>query len=658
MSKPNIIPSIFTAVDAISATTKKIGLNIGKLGLISTVTSARMERSFNRVSTAAMQIGHSGTAIGLGLLIPLGLATKAAMDFEAQMGNVATIVDTTKENMDTMGDAVLRMSRRIPKPVADLTESLYQIRSAGVGAADAMHVLEVSSKLSISGLSSATEATKAVTSAMVSFKTQGLSADQIANSFFLTVKEGKTKMEAINESFGSTALIVSNAGVSLQEFNAATAAMTNAGFMASEAQTALRGATIALIKPTGEMVDVLASMGYTGVDAGNQLIKKMGGLVAAMDAIKNASKGTGDNINKAFGRVQGLNALISLTGNQAASFKANLKEQMEAADALSGAYAKQLGTSAAQMQLFQNRVRGLGISIGSLLIPALNKFMGMLSPIIDGIADFAKHHKTLAGIIVKSIGGFALFAGVVGVLGIAIGTVTKAFWLWRSAEIAFNFVNAFTVVSIRMLKTYLLSYPKVAGAAALATDGMTAAMTRLNIASKSTLAIYAAIAAAAVAAMYAAAYVNNKKFTNDAVRTTAEHDAIKAGLPADQRDDFEKKFYGNGEFHLFKDKNLSNQFDSLRNKFASPIQDSINARTGQGDGSPMMDNAQNMMNRADSMQKSVGYVPKGSSDHNITVTIENGSGMAVSASSASGQSANVIPIKIVSTTSRTKSNLS
>ena len=51
------------------------------------------------------------------------------------MANVSTLVDTTVENMDEMGESVLRLSKKIPKPINDLTEGLYYIRSAGIGAA-------------------------------------------------------------------------------------------------------------------------------------------------------------------------------------------------------------------------------------------------------------------------------------------------------------------------------------------------------------------------------------------------------------------------------------------------------------------------------------------------------------------------------------------
>lgn len=478
--QPFVIPSIFTAVDKFTVPVQKMQGALVGLTTIAGRSGVAMQRSLQETSAMAMQTAASAAMIGAAILIPLGLATKAAMDFEKQMGNISTLVDTSKENMGAMGDELLKLASNMPVKISDLTESLYQIRSAGIDAKDAMGVLEQSARLSVAGLSSATDATKAVTSAMVSFKSQGLTASQIANSFFLTVKEGKTKMEALNESFGSTAPIVAVAGVALQEFNAATAAMTNSGMTAGEAQTALRGSIVALIKPTTEMSDLLGRMGYRGADAGIKLISKLHGIVPAMEAVKNAAASTGINVNKAFGRVQGLTAYTLLTGNLKSQFGKNLAEQMSGGDALTTAFQKQLGTTAAQAQIAKNNIEALGIRIGELLLPALVSILKVITPIIQHITSFAKNHKILTGIIVGGIAAFGVFAIIVAALSFTVGTVTKAIWLWSIATKAAAFMQGIAAVMTGSLNGALLAQPAAAKGAEIAMKAMNvSAMTLL-----------------------------------------------------------------------------------------------------------------------------------------------------------------------------------
>ena len=468
-----VVPTIFTAKDQFSQPVNKMKTALTQLTVVGGINGAKLKNTLSGINVKAMEIASSGAMLGAAILVPLGLATKAAMDFEKQMTNVATLVDTTRENMGAMGDALLEISERVPVAISDLTESLYQIRSAGIDAAHAMNVLEISAKLSVAGLSSATDATKAVTSAMVSFKDQGLTAEQIANSFFLTVKEGKTKMDALNESFGSTAPIIATAGVKLQEFNAATAALTNSGMTASEAQTALRGATIALIKPTSEMADVLQQMGFMGADAGQKLIAAKGGLVPAMEAVKAAAGPMGDSINKAFGRVQGLTAFTLLTGNLKDQFLSNLKEQVQGVDSLTEAFRKQLGTTAAQSQLAKNELTILGIRMGELLLPALTSLLKIMTPIIHGLSNFFHAHKTLGKIILWTIGIVGAFVAVVSVLAFTVGTVTKAIWLWQGAAKILAFTQGALAAVTGSLNGELLVTPGLA-------EGATAAFVFMN----------------------------------------------------------------------------------------------------------------------------------------------------------------------------------
>ncbi len=424
-----IIPTVFTAVNRMDGAMLRI-----RAGLVAvTAETTKMRLAMAATNTTLAETASSALMAGAAIGLPLVVAARDAVKFEKEMGNVATLVDTAKESIDNMGNSVLRIAERVPVTISDLTDALYYIRSAGVAANDAMGVLEKSGRLAVSGLSSAKEAAQAVTTAMVVFKQQNLSVDQIANSFFLTVREGKTKMDAINESFGSTALIVANAGMSLQEFNAATAAMTNAGFSASEAQTALRGAVTALIKPTGAMVDVLAELGLTGSDAGTKLITKMGSVVGALNAIKDAAAGGGDNINKAFGRVQGINALIALTGNQKGAYLDNLKEQLAGVDAQNEAFAKQMDTTAAKTALARNELTIMAVKVGDLLLPVLGALAGVVGSVASGLGSFASNHSMVTGVILASLAGFATLSLTVSGLAFFLNTATKSMWLFQGA---------------------------------------------------------------------------------------------------------------------------------------------------------------------------------------------------------------------------------
>ena len=499
MATPNIIPSIFTAIDRLTAPAMKMAGSIKMLGAsagVSSVQLARMERAFNGISTKAMQLGVSATAIGLGITVPLGLAVKSAMDFEQQMGNVATLVDTTKEDMGAMGESVLKLAQKIPKPIHDITAALYQVRSAGVeagnGTNQAFGVLENSGKLAVAGLSTMEEATKAVTSAMVVFKDENLTSAQIANSFFKTVQGGKTKMGELNVAFGRNAGIVATAGVSLEEFNAMTAAMTNTGMQAAQAQAGIAGAITALIKPSSDLQTVYASLGYTGPNAFRDIVKASGGLVNAMQAIDEQGKKMNIGFSDDFREKRAMLTEIMLTGTLHDSYLKLYATQKDGMNTVDAKFNAQNQTGAAMMQRFSSTVTTLGIQIGTLLIPALEGITSVLSPLITGISNFAHSHKKLSGLIVGSIGVIGAFALAVGGVSLAIGTLTKGVALVKMGFTAWNFVCGVSSVATGrlaltggMLNKSMAELPGFAAGATLAMRGFSGVMgsliTRMNI---------------------------------------------------------------------------------------------------------------------------------------------------------------------------------
>jgi TP901 family phage tail tape measure protein len=465
MGAPNIIPSIFTAIDQVSGPIKRMGLSLTGLGIKAGIANERIAASMATTGMAAQKIGHTGLMLGAGIILPLGLATRAAVKFESEMTDVSTLVDTNVENMDAMGDSVLRLSKKIPKPIADLSKGLYQIRSDGIAAGnginEAFGVLESSGKLAVAGLSTVEEAAETVTSAMNVFKDENLTSEQIANSFFKTVQSGKTKMNELNVAFGRNAGIVRAAGVTLEEFNAMTATLTMTGMKAATAQTGIAQAVTALIKPSSELEQVYEALGYKGADAFKEIVLASGGLVPAMKKIDEQGQKMGIAFSDDFREKRAMLTDIELTGTLYENYKKYLEIQKNGKDELNTGFNKQQKKGAAQIQLLENSMNRLGISIGGLVVPALSKMADVIIPIIDGIAEFGKEHKILSGIVVKGIALFGMAALAIGTVGLAVSAVTKGWALWNTALTAYNFVSGVAAV-----KTNLLTYDMLGNAAA------------------------------------------------------------------------------------------------------------------------------------------------------------------------------------------------
>lgn len=394
-------------------------------------SSGSQLKAFTRQAKAA---GLAASAAFAGMAVGIGAATHAFSQFEKSMSNVSTLVNTSTESMQKMGEQVLEISRRTPVAIGDLTAALYDVRSAGIAAGDAMTVLEASAQLGVAGLSTTAEATNIMTSALNAFKAEGLSAGQTSDILFKTVKAGKTTIAELSQAFGATAPLVQAAGVTLADFSAATAALTTVGTPAAQAQNSIRAAVVALQKPTKEMSAIFSEI---GVSSGLELIRTSNNIGEAFQKIKTSADQAGINLTKAAGRVEASNAIISLAGSTNEAYLSTLEEMTTGANAVGEAYRKQAATFSSSMKLMQNNIEALGIEIGQSMAPALQDLSNLISivtqvlskipgPAKEVIAQFALVTAGVAGAVaifgaLASVASGPVILAIVGVSAAVVG---------------------------------------------------------------------------------------------------------------------------------------------------------------------------------------------------------------------------------------------
>ena len=407
----------FSAIDKMSAPLRAIGNRLS----MTEERAAKLQRSFRKVGESSKKLAI-GAGIGAAALIaPLVMAGKAAIDFEKQMSNISTIVDTSKESMSEMGASVLELSTKIPLPLEDLTSALYDVRSAGIPAAQALDTLEGAGRLATAGLSTAGESTDIMTSAMNAFKSEGLEAEEIANILFKTVQFGKTTVAELSQGFGATASIIQSAGVKLSDFQAATAALTTVGVPASQAQIQLKASISALQKPTAEMTKVFKALGVTSE---KELIKRFGTLGGSFDAINSKGKELGVNMAKAWSSTQALSAVTSIGGATNEAYVKTLESMESGVNTLDEAFNKQMATGASQAQIAQNNIQALTVTIGTQLIPIFTSLIKKIKPVIDSFMTWARENPAMLKTIVKVTVGIAAFLLVLSGAATVISAVT------------------------------------------------------------------------------------------------------------------------------------------------------------------------------------------------------------------------------------------
>ena len=373
----------------------------------------KRDGALGKLNQRAVAIGKSLTQNVSLPIIGVGVAAvKATADFEQGMSDVSTLVDTSTESIADMGKEVLKIGAETPVAVNDLTSALFDVRSAGIDAADQFTVLEKSAQLGVAGLGSTKEAADLVTSAINSFGLEGEKAEAVYDQIFKTTKNGKTTISGLAQGFGAVSGTVAATGTELDEYLAAVSALTTTGAPAAQVHTQLRSVMSGLTRDTAESRKVFRALGAKDF---KDLIKQSGGLVNALRRIDKSAGGNESQLLNLLGSTEALNAVIGLTGEQAQAFDETLDDMRNGANAVDVAFKKQKGTLKSTGQILKNQLVATGVQIGQNLQPVLLELAEVVRDITGAFLELSPETQAF---LVKA-------AGVAAVVGPAIIVVAK-----------------------------------------------------------------------------------------------------------------------------------------------------------------------------------------------------------------------------------------
>lgn len=359
-----------------------------------------MSKSSKGIDALAIAGGAAATAVAA-IGAAMIKSIKSAAEFETSMSNISTLIDgDTNEAIGRFNAGIKEIAKRIPKTPEELGASAYDIVSAGISDVnDALFVLEQAARLGVGGLGKTSASVDLLTSALNAFQMDASNADKTADILFKTVKAGKTTVDQIAQSFGQVAPIASATGVSFEELQAATAALTTSGLQTSVAQTQLKALFTEMTREGGKLSKAIESVGIENTKA----TIESEGFASILERVKDSVDGNDVAFANLFSSVEASGAAISLTGAQSDTFKTTLDAMKDSSNSLDEAVEKQNDTFNAQWDILSNRLKIVMIELGESILPKLNegfgvlfgenekvngafsKFLGILQPVFDAI---------------------------------------------------------------------------------------------------------------------------------------------------------------------------------------------------------------------------------------------------------------------------------
>jgi TP901 family phage tail tape measure protein len=272
------------------------------------------KRALANFQNFAVDVGRvAATAIAA-----VGVASvREAAQFETTFSRIQGLVGLTADEIADLEKAARDLGPQFGKTGNEAAEALFFITSAGLRGADAIDVLEASLKGSAIGLGSVEDIANAATAAMNTYGSAALSGTEATDALAEAVRLGQFSPEELAGALGRVIPIASELGVSFQETTGLIAGLTRGGLSATEAVTGVRGAMQAFLKPSKEAADMMEKYGLTTEDVAKSI--EQDGLLSTLINLREAFGENEEDFTRVIGSIEGLNAVLALTGPNVAT---------------------------------------------------------------------------------------------------------------------------------------------------------------------------------------------------------------------------------------------------------------------------------------------------------------------------------------------------
>jgi len=252
---------------------------MGKLG----ANARQMATGVGQIAGGVVRIAEYG-AVALGGLVVA--SEKTYMSFQAQMELIHTQAGQTQQEVVDQTKAVLDMAHAVGTAPEELAKGLYHIESVGVSGAAALDILKASAigaKIGLADMESVANAVTAIKFSGIGGVKDMVDAMEQLNAI---VGVGNMRMSDLMDAFGTGILGTSKTfGVNLRSMGAALAVLTDAGVKAQPAATRMQMMFTHMAAPVAGAEKILARLGLTGTQLGQDL-RGPDGVFAALDDLR------------------------------------------------------------------------------------------------------------------------------------------------------------------------------------------------------------------------------------------------------------------------------------------------------------------------------------------------------------------------------------
>lgn len=469
---------------------------------------AKKENAENKFSAATGNLAKGAAVVAAGAA-PLAAMIGTAATFEQAMSKVKAITNSSNEDMARLNETAQQLGASTQFSATQAAEAMSYLGMAG-WKTDQI-IAGMPGMLDLAAASGSDLATVAdiVSDDLTAF---GMSADQaghMADVMAAASTNADTNVEMMGMTFKYAGAVAGALGYSLEDVSIATGLMANAGIKADQAGTSLRAIMTRLIDPPKDAATALDALGISAINADGSVKPFRQTIMELREKFKGLSQSEKAQMASSIAGTEAMSGFLAVVNASDSDFD-TLANAIDNADGASKKMADTMNDNAkgSAIQL-ESAIDGVSIAIGSIFLPTLAMIAGAMAQAVGSVANWAKGHQELVGIIITAtvaIAGLIMAVLAINAAAAGIMYLKNSFLLYK------------TVVSdANIVMRLWAGATKVAAAAQMAFNAVMSVNPIILI----IMAILAAVAA------FVYFYNTNEKFRNmvisawNAIKTTA-----------------------------------------------------------------------------------------------------------------------------------------
>lgn len=383
---------------------------------------ARLEAQQQRVHDTMGQVGIGMLAGGAAIATGLGLAVKAAIDWESAWTGVAKVVSGTPEQLGALEEQLRDLTLALPQSAAEIAGVAAEAGALGIARQDIADFTRVMVNLGVATDLTSEAAADALARLMNIMKTAPDDVDRLGSAVVALGNAGASTESEIT----AMALRIAGAGqiIGLSEADVLgfASALSSVGIEAEAGGSAISTVFVKIetaVRSGGEELDRFASV--AGLTAEQFRAAYQTDAAGAIDTFVQGLGRIATSGGDVFETLAGLeiteirqrDALLRLSGAGDALTQSlrTGEEAWEDNTALAEEAERRYGTVEARMQLARNAITNLAIELGQVLLPVVGKAADTVSGLVQVVADLPGPLKTAVVILATLTAGLALAGG-------------------------------------------------------------------------------------------------------------------------------------------------------------------------------------------------------------------------------------------------------